>query len=101
MGASWDVLKRDEELLLFPLLSGVCCLFVLASFAFYAATVLNVILLAVVDAAVGVLYLSALALVQSALQSIFQAALYLHARHTLDPAHYPDHLLSDSLNRRS
>jgi hypothetical protein len=69
-------------------------------FAFYAATVLHGILLAVVGAAVGVLYLIALALVQSALQSIFQAALYLHARHTLDPAHYPDQLLSDALNRR-
>ena len=33
MRASWEVLKQDKELLLFPLLSGVCCLFVLASFA--------------------------------------------------------------------
>lgn len=33
MRASWDVLKQDKELLLFPLLSGVCCVLVLASFA--------------------------------------------------------------------
>ena len=33
MGASWEVLKKDRELLLFPLLSGICCLLVLASFA--------------------------------------------------------------------
>jgi hypothetical protein len=33
MRASWDVLKQDKELLLFPLLSGLCCVLVLASFA--------------------------------------------------------------------
>jgi Family of unknown function (DUF6159) len=33
MKASWDVLRKDKALLLFPLLSGVCCLIVLASFA--------------------------------------------------------------------
>lgn len=33
MRASWDVLKKDKTLLLFPLLSGLCCLAVLASFA--------------------------------------------------------------------
>ena len=33
MHASWDVLKQDKELLLFPLLSGICCVLVLASFA--------------------------------------------------------------------
>ncbi|MGH7215538.1 MAG: DUF6159 family protein [Tepidisphaeraceae bacterium] len=32
MGASWDVLKRDKALVLFPLFSGVCCVLVLASF---------------------------------------------------------------------
>jgi hypothetical protein len=31
--ASWAILKRDSRLLLFPLLSGICCLLVLASFA--------------------------------------------------------------------
>ncbi len=30
---SWRVLKLDKELLLFPLMSGVACLFVMASFA--------------------------------------------------------------------
>jgi hypothetical protein len=33
MGAAWDILKRDKTLLIFPLLSGICCLVVLASFA--------------------------------------------------------------------
>ena len=33
MRASWEVLKQDKELLLFPLLSGICCVLVLASFA--------------------------------------------------------------------
>ncbi len=33
MGASWRVLKEDKEILIFPLLSGICCLLVLASFA--------------------------------------------------------------------
>lgn len=33
MGASWEVLKKDKELLLFPLFSSICCLLVLASFA--------------------------------------------------------------------
>jgi len=33
MRASWDVLKQDKELLLFPLLSAICCVLVLASFA--------------------------------------------------------------------
>jgi len=33
MSASWQVLKKDKEILLFPLISGLCCLFVIASFA--------------------------------------------------------------------
>ncbi|MCD6415975.1 MAG: hypothetical protein J7M08_04695 [Planctomycetes bacterium] len=33
MSASWQVLKKDKELLVFPLLSGICCLLVIASFA--------------------------------------------------------------------
>lgn len=33
MRASWGVLQRDKRLLLFPLLSGIACLLVLASFA--------------------------------------------------------------------
>ena len=33
MGASWDVLKKDKEILVFPFLSGISCLLVLASFA--------------------------------------------------------------------
>jgi len=32
MRASWEVLKKDKELLLFPILSSICCLLVLASF---------------------------------------------------------------------
>lgn len=44
---SWNVLKLDKELLLFPLLSGIACLLVLASFAVplwnspYAEAILN------------------------------------------------------------
>jgi len=33
MRSSWELLKQDKELLVFPLLSGICCLAVLASFA--------------------------------------------------------------------
>ena len=33
MGASWEVLKKDKEMLLFPFISGICCLLVMASFA--------------------------------------------------------------------
>jgi hypothetical protein len=39
MGASWDVLKRDPRLIVFPLLSGICCILVMLSFVipvFYA-----------------------------------------------------------------
>ena len=32
MGASWSVLKRDKALVLFPLLSGISCILVIASF---------------------------------------------------------------------
>jgi len=32
MGASWQVLKEDKEILIFPLISGICCLLVMASF---------------------------------------------------------------------
>jgi len=32
MGVSWDILKRDKKLLIFPLLSGICCLIVTATF---------------------------------------------------------------------
>ncbi len=33
MAESWQVLKQDKNLLVFPLISGICCLMVLASFA--------------------------------------------------------------------
>jgi len=33
MSACWQVLKQDKELLIFPLISGFCCLLLLASFA--------------------------------------------------------------------
>ncbi|MFT5470569.1 MAG: tryptophan-rich sensory protein [Verrucomicrobiales bacterium] len=33
MGASWEVLKKDKEILFFPFISGISCLLVLASFA--------------------------------------------------------------------
>lgn len=33
MSASWEILKKDKEMLVFPLFSGICCLLVMASFA--------------------------------------------------------------------
>lgn len=33
MGECWQVLKQEKSLLVFPLISGVCCLLLLASFA--------------------------------------------------------------------
>ena len=33
MSSCWQVLKQDKELLIFPLISGTCCLLLLASFA--------------------------------------------------------------------
>jgi hypothetical protein len=33
MGASWRILKQDKEMLIFPLISGICCIIVIASFA--------------------------------------------------------------------
>jgi hypothetical protein len=33
MRSSWEVLKAEKQLMLFPLISGICCLLVLASFA--------------------------------------------------------------------
>jgi hypothetical protein len=33
MSACWQVLKRDKEMLLFPFISGFCCLLLVASFA--------------------------------------------------------------------
>src|SRR5256885_9329368 len=32
MSASWQILRQDTEMLVFPLISGVCCLLLLASF---------------------------------------------------------------------
>src|SRR6266581_3172015 len=33
MGACWQLLSKDKGLLLFPLISGICCMLLLASFA--------------------------------------------------------------------
>ncbi len=33
MGASWEILKKDKEMLIFTLLSSICCIAVIASFA--------------------------------------------------------------------
>lgn len=68
--------------------------------AAYAALQLHSAALVIAAIAIAVVYLIILALVQSALQSIFQAALYLHARHKLDPTLYPGDLLADALDRR-
>jgi hypothetical protein len=69
-------------------------------FAVYAGAGMKSIPLAVAAGAIAVAYLILLALVQSALQSIFQAALYLHTRQKLDPSIYPDNLLADALDYR-
>ena len=50
--------------------------------------------------ALGVVYLIALALVQSALQSIFQAALFLYARNGQVPEGFAADLLGDAMARR-
>ena len=34
MGQSWELLKKDKELLIFPLISGILCLAVMASFIY-------------------------------------------------------------------
>jgi hypothetical protein len=47
-----------------------------------------------------VLYLIALALVQSALQSIFQAALFLYARNGQVPEGFEAELLGNAMARR-
>jgi hypothetical protein len=70
------------------------------AFAVYAGAAMKSIPLAVAAGLVAVAYLIGLALVQSALQSIFQAALYLHARGKLDQTLYPDNLLADALDYR-
>ncbi len=33
MDASWQILKQDKKIVVFPLISGICCLILLASFA--------------------------------------------------------------------
>lgn len=33
MGGAWEILKKDKELLVFPVISGIACLAVMASFA--------------------------------------------------------------------
>ena len=33
MSACWQILKKDKEILMFPFISGLCCLLLLASFA--------------------------------------------------------------------
>lgn len=48
-GACMDVLRSDKTLVLFPLLSGVCCLVVLASFAVPLAIIKPAFLMAVLD----------------------------------------------------
>ena len=34
MGASWEILKKDKEMIIFPVLSSIACLIVMASFAY-------------------------------------------------------------------
>ena len=76
MSASWQVLKQDKGLL-----SG------------NAAIIIACITLAV-------LYLIVLGLVQSALQSIFQAAVFLYARDGQVPEGFEADLLGNAMARR-
>ena len=75
MGMSWQVLKKDKEMLLFPFLSMICCLAVLM-LGFVIVPALGPFFWG----GLAVAYVVILALTQSALQSIFQPALYLYAR---------------------
>jgi len=34
MGSSWEILKKDKEMIVFPIFSGIACLMVMASFAY-------------------------------------------------------------------
>jgi hypothetical protein len=81
MSACWQVLRQDKALLVFPFMSGTCCLLLLGSVALP-------------------LYLIILGLVQSALQSIFQAAVFLYARDGQVPAGFEAGLLGSAMVRK-
>jgi hypothetical protein len=70
----------------------------------YALIVLGIIsgtwTVAALCIALAVIYLIGLALVQSALQSIFQAAVYLYARHGRVPEGFQAEFLSEAMVRR-
>lgn len=64
------------------------------------AIALESLALGVAGIALGVVYLIGLALWQSALQAIFQAAVYLHVADRLNPNAYPAKLLGDAMRRK-
>lgn len=122
MKASWWILKQDKELLVFPVFSGVAAALILVSFALpiigagvldtigqregvpvglfvlvawtgSGATIATVIV-------VGAIYLIGLALVQSTLQAIFQAAVYHYAVEGTAPSGFDTELLEGSFRKR-
>ena len=87
---SWQVLRLDKELLLFPLLSGMACLLVMASFALplWATGVIDTLMkygegvhggIEQLNQVVGYLVLFAFSLCSSALKTIIVGALYIYA----------------------
>ena len=59
------------------------------------------ILLAFIFLALAAVYLIVLALVQSTLQSIFQAALYVYASGGMVPVGFKENLLRESMRQRN
>jgi hypothetical protein len=74
--------------------------FALVAAGFYLGVVAHSIPLAVLCVSLAVAYLITLSLIQSALQAIFQAAVYLYARDQQAPQGFPVTLLRDSMERR-
>jgi hypothetical protein len=74
--------------------------FALVAAGFYLGVVAHSIPLAVLCVSLAVAYLITLSLIQSALQAIFQAAVYLYARDQQAPQGFPVTLLRNSMERR-
>ncbi len=87
------MLKRDKELMLFALLSSVCCLLVLG-FALQNTVAL------IFCIGLAVLYWIALGLIESTLHAIFRAAVYVYAEVGEAPAGFGGELLSGAMQRK-
>ena len=79
-------------------------LFFLLGIPAYALVVLGIVsgsqAVALISIALAVVYVIALALVQSALQAIFQAAVYLYARNGQVPEGFQEEFLSGAMIQR-